>query len=361
MKKYLLTSLALLSVLCGCSGGNAEEIVAERATQMKAKLRHERRTDPISVRAVRVDYSDNVASSVLVGTVEPSKSALVTTQYPGCIRHIFVHKGQTVSAGDVLAEVDAQSVNSAYDASKAVYEQAMDALKRIEQVYSSGSVPEVKMVEAKTAVAKAEATFRSAEKAKLDSRIRAPYSGVVGDIFPHEGMELAAMAPVLKLLDVSAVEIHAYVPENEYSAYSTGMPVQIEVPATVSVLDGVLAVKGIDASRATRSYDCTFKFATGAQTSGIMPGMLCKVRMTGAYGNVIVIPTSAVMADNKGRYVWCCNEGKITKTHITVGGFSGKGIIVTSGLDAGNMVVIDGSRKISSGMSGIRVIEELAL
>jgi len=44
-----------------------------------------------------------------------------------------------------------------------------------------------------------------------------------------------------------------------------------------------------------------------------------------------------------------------------LGASSGKGIIVTSGLDAGNMVVIDGSRKISSGMSGIRVIEELAL
>jgi len=358
MKKYLLTSLALLSVLCGCSGGNTEEIVAERATQMKAKLRHERRTDPISVRAVRVDYSDNVASSVLVGTVEPSKSALVVTQYPGCIRHISVHKGQKVSAGAVLAEVDAQSVNSAYDASKAVYEQAMDALKRIEQVYGSGSVPEVKMIEARTALAKAEATFRSAEKAKSDCSIRAPYSGVVGDVFPHEGMELSAMSPVLQLLDVSDVEVHASVPENEYAACSSGMPVRIEVPATESVLDGLLSVKGIDASRTTRSYDCTFKFAGNAQTSGIMPGMLCKVRLTGANCNAIVIPASAVMTDREGRYVWCCNEGKVSKMRITVGGFSGEGIIVTSGLDTGDMVVTEGSRKISEGMSGILVIEE---
>lgn len=332
--------------------------MAERAAQVKAKLRHERRTDPISVRAVRVEYSDNVASSVLVGTVEPSKSALVVTQYPGCIRHIFVHKGQKVSAGDVLAKVDAQSVNSAYDASKAVYEQATDALARLEKVQSSGSVAEVKMVEARTAVAKAEATFRSAEKAKSDCSIRAPYSGVIGEIFPHEGMELTALAPVARLLDVNTVEIHASVPENEYAAYNPGMSVRIEVPATESVHDGVLAVKGIDASRTTRSYDCTFKFADGTRTAGIMPGMLCKVRLTGAYCKAIVIPASAVMTDSEGRYVWCCNEGKVTKMRITVGGFSGKGIIVTSGLDAGDMVVTDGSRKISAGMSGIRVVEE---
>jgi len=321
--------MALLVALTGCRNRatvaveKAEERVAERAAQVKAKLRQERKTEPISVKAMKIGFSENVASSMLVGSVEPAKSSIVNTQYPGCLRSIKVRKGQRVKAGTVLAVMDAQSVNSAYDAAKAVYDQAKDALSRVEQVYGSGSVSEAKLIEVKTAVSKAEATYRSAAKAKKDCQIRAPYSGVVGEIYPHEGMELAALAPVVQLLDVSSVEVHAAVPENEYASYPVGMAVRIEVPATGRTLDGVLAVKGIEASKISRAYDCTFKFADGAQITDIMPGMVCKVFLTGACENAIVIPASAVMIDGDGRYVWCCNDGVVEKKHITSGGFSG--------------------------------------
>jgi len=355
MKKFIVLLTSLLA-LTGC--GDAAKKTGEQAERMKAKLRHEYKTEPISVRAIRIELSDNVASSVLVGCVEASKSAQVSTQYPGCIKNIPVRKGQKINAGTVIAIIDSQNINSAYDASKAVYEQACDALSRLEQVYGSGSVPEIKLIEAKTAVAKAEATFRSAEKALNDCSIRAPYSGVVGEIYPHEGMELPALAPILQLLDVSSVEVHASIPENEYASYSPGTAVRIEVPATGAELEGVLAVKGIEASRITRSYDCTFKFTKSSQTSSIMPGMVCKVHLSQTCGKVVIIPASAVMIDSEGHYVWCCNDGSISKKHITTGGFSGKGIIVSEGLQTGDMLVIDGSRKISDGMKGIKVIEQ---
>jgi len=362
MKKSLLIALVLLVALTGCKNkamefaDRAEKKLSDRAAKVEAKLRQERKTEPVSVKVLKVGYSDNVAATMLVGSVEPAKSAMVNTKYPGCLKSIKVRKGQKISAGTVIAVIDAQNVASARDAAKAVYDQAKDALNRVEQVYSNGGVSESKLIEVKTAVAKAEAAYRSAEKASNDCRIRAPYSGVVGEIYPHEGMELAALAPLVQLLDVSAMEVHASVPENEYARYNVGMPVRIEVPAAGVTLDGVLSVKGLEASRATRAYDCTFTFEE-PKTTGIMPGMLCKVYLTGACQNAIVIPASAVMIDSEGRYVWCCNEGTVIKKHITCDGFSGNGIIVTAGLDEGDSLVIEGSRKISDGMSGIIVTE----
>lgn len=354
MKRNLIICLILSVVLTGCSGS---ALSPKRISQLAAELRHEQKTEPITVRVIKVECSDNVASSVLVGTIEASKSAHVITQYPGCIKEILVRKGQKISAGTIIAKMDSQTLISAYDASKAIYEQACDALSRIEQVYGSGSVAEVKLIDAKTAVAKAETAFRAAEKSLDDCSIKAPYSGVVGEIYPHEGMELPALAPVIQLMDISSVEVHASIPENEYASCRPGMAVRIEVPATGVELDGVLAVKGIDASKITRSYDCTFKFTQSSQTSEIMPGMVCKVRLSQEGGKVVVIPALAVKLDEAGRYVWCCNEGTIYKKHIETGGFSGKGIIVTEGLEAGEMLVVEGARKISAGMTGIRIIE----
>jgi len=345
----------------GYTEGKVEETVAEKAAwmkaEMKAKLRRERVTEPITVKALRVEFSENVAANTLVGTVEPAKNSVVTTLHQGTLKKILVRKGQTIEAGTVIAEVDAQSVNSAYDAAKAVYDQAADALWRVKKVYASGSVTEAKLMEVRTAYAKAKAALQSAQKAKNDCQVKAPYAGVVSEIYPHEGMEIAALAPLIQLSDISSVEVHAAVPENEYASYDVGMRVKIDVPAADKSLNGILAVKGVEANKISRSYDCSFKFDDTLQTSGIMPGMVCKVHLTGACQNAIVIPASAVMVDADGRYVWCCNDGTVVKKHIEAGGFSGKGIIVTQGLEPGDMLVVEGSRKISDGMSGIRVIE----
>ena len=65
----------------------------------------------------------------------------------------------------------------------------------------------------------------------------------------------------------------------------------------------------------------------------------------------MVIPASAVLTDEGGRYVWTVNdENRVVKTYIRVNGYSGKGVVVEDGLNEGLRVIVDGSRKVSSGM-----------
>ena len=85
--------------------------------------------------------------------------------------------------------------------------------------------------------------------------------------------------------------------------------------------------------------------------AGLMPGMVCKIYRMAEEGRCVVIPASVVRTDGTGRYVWTVSpDSRVEKKYITVGGFSGKGIIVDSGLEEGEKVITEGTQKVSGGM-----------
>ena len=82
-----------------------------------------------------------------------------------------------------------------------------------------------------------------------------------------------------------------------------------------------------------------------AEALGIDPAQLLE-----GSGEGVIIPASVVRTDAEGRYVWLVVDGKVEKRYISVGGFAGKGISVTQGLEAGEQVITEGTQKVSSGM-----------
>jgi len=310
--------------------------------------------EPVSVKAVKVEYSESVPAQVFIGKIEPSKSSAITAPYTGKLVKLKVRKGQKVKEGDVLAIIDSPAVKAAYESSQASYEQAADALDRVEKVYSSGSVTEAKLVEIKTSYSKAEAALSASRRAFENCKIKAPYNGIIGDTFAEEGVELSVMEPILQILDINTVEVHASVPENEYSNFSVGEIANVEVTAVGKSIEVILTDKGIEASALSHTYDFTFRIRSDA--TDIMPGMVCKVLMNGESGRSIMIPSSAVRLDADGRYVWCLdNSGAVEKKHLSLGGFSGDGVVVLAGLKEGDILIVEGGRKVSSGMTNIMV------
>ena len=60
--------------------------------------------------------------------------------------------------------------------------------------------------------------------------------------------------------------------------------------------------------------------------------------------------------DTEGKYVWVVENQHASKRYVEIGGFHGKGVIVISGLQDGDFVVVEGSRKISTGME-VKTVE----
>ena len=142
---------------------------------------------PVTVSVISVGSSSSCSGDVYVGQVCASRSAVVTAPYGGTLVSASVSQGDRVKASQELAKVESSGVQSSYEMACATLRQAEDGYQRLSKVYGSGSVADVKMVEMQTNLEKARAAEASARKAVEDCTLKAPFSGVVGEIYAEEG------------------------------------------------------------------------------------------------------------------------------------------------------------------------------
>lgn len=305
--------------------------------------------EPVPVKVMQVENVSGVGASSYVGTVSPAKSTVLSCSYGGTLVSLRVSEGDRVRQGDTVCVVESQSVKSAWKLAHATLQQAEDGYRRLSMVHGSGSVADVKMVEMETQLSKARASAEAADKALADCTVKAPYDGVVGEVFVDQGVDISPVAPLVRILDISSVEIEISVPESEYSSHLEGDVATVSVPA----LDGMtfaarLRTRGLTASPVSHSYH--FVLDPVSKVEGLMPGMVCKVVFEDSEQG-IVIPASVVRTDVDGRYVWTVSDGKVKKVHVVPGGFSGDGVVIESGLSAGDRLIVEGAQKVSGGMS----------
>lgn len=344
-----LIALSAVAVIVACTSCEQSEKVKAKIKQDVSALHKTQDADPIPVKVMTVCLSDIDANASYVGRVEPSKSTVVLNPFPGTLAEFNAVKGRKVAKDAVIAKINSESLQSAYDIAKAALDQAEDAFDRVEKIYGNGSVTEVKMVEIRTKLEQARAAERSARQALEDCSVKAPFSGVIGEVYCQKGEQLSAAAPLVQILDVESIEIHFSVPESEYSDIAVGAKAEIEIPALKKTVGGTVAVKGISASALSHAYDFTLKNISDSRS--LMPGMVCKVRVGREGEGAIIIPATAVLTDMEGRYIWGVTpDDEVCKTYVTIGGYSGQGVVIAEGLQEGDRVIVEGSRKVSTGM-----------
>ena len=127
--------------------------------------------EPVPVKVVVVESRPSAGVKSYVGTVRPSKSAVISCRYSGTLSEVNVSEGDFVRKGDVVAVVESQTVKSTWEMAHASLRQAEDGYSRLMQVHGKGGVADVKMVEVETQLSKARASAAAADKALEDCRI----------------------------------------------------------------------------------------------------------------------------------------------------------------------------------------------
>ena len=78
----------------------------------------------------------------------------------------------------------------------------------------------------------------------------------------------------------------------------------------------------------------------------------CKPCFTkSAASSKIIVPPQCIELDvDNSRFVWTVVNGKAHQQPVVTGEFEGDGIIILSGLNTGDQVIINGQQKVSEGM-----------
>ena len=296
---------------------------------------------PVKVKVLRVFSSEIDGTERFSGTVEEANSTSLSFSIMGTVKTVHVGLGDRVAKGQLIATVDPLSMQSSYDAAKASLEQAEDAYRRMKELYDKGSLPEIKWVEMQSKLQQAKSMEEVARKNLDDCKLYAPFSGIISEKMAEVGQNIMPGLPVVKLVTANQLKVKIAVPETEIAAIATGQKATITVSALNGrIFAGTVTEKGIVANPLSRSYDV--KIRVDDADKELMPGMVVEAVLSGTgMGTLHVIPAHIVQLDEQNcSFVW-----------VNAGGFTSEGVVVLSGLEESEEIIVEGQQKVCENTS----------
>ncbi len=337
MKSINQIALALTAVmLSACNAENNKGQAADEAV----------RVEVTRVKAATADRTSRYS-----GTVEEENGSLLSFAVGGTVSRVLVDEGDRVGKGQLIATLDTEQLTHNHTSAQAALAQAEDTYRRMEELHGKGSLPEIKWVEAQTALQRARASEQMARKQLADCRLYAPFSGVISKKFAEKGQNVGAGTQIAKLVAVGRMKVKISVPESEMAQISVGQKADVTIEAIGGAsMQATVTEKGVAADPLSRSYDV--KLSLPKADRKLLPGMVADVALRGGNTSMAcILPAHIVQIDERNNeFVWLAVGGKAVKRIVTVGGFTADGVTVTGGLADGDMVITAGAQKVSEGM-----------
>jgi RND family efflux transporter MFP subunit len=302
------------------------------------------------------------------GSVAAVQNAEMAFEVPGRITEFRFREGQAVNGGQVLALLDPRDYEASRDAEEAGRNQARAEYRRYQELYAENAVSLQDLEARQRGAEVANARLRQAQKAVDDTRLIAPFSGVMARKLVQDFQNVQAKQPVLILQDESSLEIVVNVPESDVVLAVPGLSPQERTARTnpqveLSSLSGRrfparFQEFSATADPVTRTFPVTFAFDAPADVA-VRSGMTAKVILTpprvaaAAQATTFSIPANAVLSDEGGSpYVWKVDESTMTvsRAPVVVGTLSGSEIVVQSGLVSGDVIAVTGVHQLREGL-----------
>lgn len=285
-----------------------------------------------------------------VGTVQSEMTISLSFPLGGTLKGIYVHNGQRVRKGDLIARVDETSAKSLHDAAMATLSQAEDGYKRLKQVHEGGGISDVRWVQMETDLEKARQTEISTRRNLQECTIYAPQSGCVSMDTHVIGERLSPGMVVCQIVDMNHMMVEFTAPEKEIGLINIGDQATATIPALNDVKKTLVIVdKAFLSNPLGHSYTIKAKFVE--PDKDVLPGMVTKIQLAlqDDQASSLVVPSSCVITMPDGMAVWVLRQGKAFRQQIKVSEFVKNGVQVSEGLQLGDTIVVAGYQKLYNG------------
>ena len=288
------------------------------------------------------------------GSLSPVTQTTVKSRVSGDVMRLAVREGQSVTEGQVLAQIDTADSKARLDAQAAALEEARAKLdiaqknrennqQLLRQKFISQNAYDTTQstYEATAALMRsAEAQLRIAQKAMDDANVRAPFSGIVAKKMVNAGEKVGIDSPLFALVDLSRMEIEAPAPASEIPSVRVGQPVSFRVDGFDRTFDG--RVERINPVTEQGSRSITLYISVTNRDGLLRGGMFAKGQIVlDKTAPAAVVPASAIRDESGQSYVYTIEDGKIGKRAVKVGVTEPQqGLVeVKSGVESGLQVV----------------------
>ena len=351
--------LGLLLAVCVIIGYRIySNIQADRARA--AKMSQSRSIAVVTAHPVRRTIVPQLHFS---GSLDPEWQAQVAAKVDGRLEKVYVHEGDRVEKGQVLAILEQMDTDANLLSAKGSFLDAQTSLRkaetdlaRYEKLYATGAVSQQVVDDYRfardNAAAKLEAargSLQGMESKAAGTVVTAPADGIVAKRFYQEGYYAKAGTPLFAIADISMLKTTIHIPEGQVTGVKVGNEADIALPAypgkkLVGKITRIAPVADLPAH--------TFAAEVSVDNSeGLLAGVYANVSLIGEpREQVLTIPMNAIVMRDDQQTVFVADAQGVVQRRVLALGYSDDKVAeVLSGLDEKDTIVVEGHNKLREG------------
>lgn len=320
----------------------------------------------LPVQTATVALSPVPQTSEYVATIKSRRSATLQPQVDGRLTEIKVQSGDKVKSGQVLMTIDPLHQQASVDSAdatqrqkRALYDYNTTEIERQKKLFEAGIISRDVYDQAQQAYANSKADYESSVATTKTQQeqlayytVRAPFDGVVGDIPVHVGDYVSSTTILTTVDENKDLEAYIYVPTERAGEVRMGLPVEL------TDTDGKLLEKTridfISPQVDSMLQGILVKAPVHATPEVLRNAELVKARIIWSTKPMAVVPVLAVTRQGGQSFVFVASQQNghwfAHQTPVTLGDTVGNSYSISSGLNAGDKVIVSATQFLVNGM-----------
>lgn len=321
------------------------------------------------VQVVAVGVEDVVRMLAVTGRVEAVQTVEVGPQFAGRITEIVRHEGDRVTSGDILARLEDTSAKSnivqqqaALSSKERDFAQSQRDLARTATLVSSGASAPAELESARLVSSRAHDDLRRLTAVMTESRAQlvlvAPFDGTIVRRDGELGRVVGPQDAVFEIATVDAPRVSAEVDERYVGTLRPGMYAEI-LPIVSSASGHSATVSYVAQAVDPRTGAATVRLAYENSPADVLIGTTVDVNISvDTIRSAIIIPRESVGGGGARPFVLVVADGRVARREVIVDEWPAPLVVVRSGLEAGEHVLVDPKGAAVGARVRVRVIPD---
>ena len=281
------------------------------------------------------------------GAVMTDNVVMASSETGGRIVSMSINEGDYVNAGQLIATMDAGTIEKQLDELTTRLDLAKTVFERQERLWNQKIGSELQYLQAKSNVESIEKSMVTINSQLVKKDVFAPISGYADRIFLKQGELASPGMPIIQILNTGSVKIVADVPESYLASVKRGDYVDIHFPA----LDKDMKKKVTMVGRSIDPSNRTFKIEMDSGNPGgvLKPNLLAELNIVDKkIADQVIIPLEVIQQEVTGkRFVYVVDNSdaktpRAKKAYVDTGDSFDNKIVITEGLDGTESLVTNG-------------------
>lgn len=283
-----------------------------------------------------------------LGTGKANESVLITTQTSDIVQKIYFDDGDRVKAGQVLLTLIDLEEKAKLAALDVDLQEANRQLKRVANLAKNNVASEQLLDEQQAEVNALIAEMNVLETQMRALEVRAPFDGLLGLRQVSVGALVRPGDAITTLDDLSVIKVDFNIAEVHLPSVAIGQNMRAtSIAYPGETFEGQLVSIGSRVDPATRAIQ--IRANINNQDFKLRPGMLLQINLQKKLLTTLVLPEASLVPVEDKHFVFVVKDNVVTKKQVEIG-LRKPGIVqIVTGLDEGELVVIEGALKLRNG------------